>query len=149
MLIAAYWPQAFLESLLRVSAVSPERQLRGLLELSLQGTGWALLYLLIRFVLLPQRTPDFANRSVSVVHALVAASFAYLSLQADIFAGLGGPSTPAQVCGERVVLPPLPVGGGPPLARPPPPHIPIEARFSAPRPPPLFHPALPRPSFLR
>jgi hypothetical protein len=61
--------------------------------------AWTLLYLLARFVLFRQRSADFANRVVSVVHALAAILLAVPALDWSSPLGrVGQANTAAQVC---------------------------------------------------
>ena len=65
------------------------------------AAGWGALFLLVRHVLSRRQSAEFANRVVSLVHAVVAAYLAAAALAPDFYrgalwSGMGGPSTPAQ-----------------------------------------------------
>lgn len=59
--------------------------------------AWTLLFMVSRFVLFRKTSADFANRVVSIVHALLAIVLSYLALDVkDPFKNIGGPNSPAQ-----------------------------------------------------
>lgn len=60
--------------------------------------AWSALYMLTRFVVFRKCSADFANRIVSILHALVAIVLSYLAIdQKDPFGNIGGANTAAQV----------------------------------------------------
>ncbi len=60
--------------------------------------GWTVLYLSVRHTVLAKRTADFANRSVSIVHAVVAFVLCLRVLDlSSLRQDIGSTTTPEQV----------------------------------------------------
>jgi|TARA_B100001142_G_scaffold309062_1_gene341193 hypothetical protein len=61
--------------------------------------GWGLMFLLFRVGVFRKYSADFSNRVVSIIHAIVAVYYAYLTFTngwAGMFDDIGGANTPAQ-----------------------------------------------------
>ena len=70
--------------------------------------AWSALFFFCRFVLFRRYSADFANRCVSIVHALVAIALSAAAVNwADPMGNVGGPNTPEQASGSTLSFPHL------------------------------------------
>lgn len=76
-------------------------------EMTKWTVGWALMFVVFRLVVFRKHTADFSNRVVSIVHAVVAIYYSYVTFTsgfAGMFDNIGGPNTDAQALCMAVSL---------------------------------------------